>query len=353
MAYDARITNSEGAEFSNQFGRVIYASSHGFAGEYRGSTFGHSVAPVASQNGAMQRDYWYSSNRRFAKLESPKSVGEKAAQRVLRRLGGRKVKTCEVPIVFDPEMAASLLRNLASALSGYSLVQGRIVFGRQTRHANRLRAADGDRRRHDSRRARLATVRRRRIADAKKNRRRKRASCKAICSIPTAAKNSAWLPPATLLGRSAKRPGVSPANFYLASGKDSPEQIIKSVKAGLYVTEMIGFGVNMVTGDYSRGAAGLWIENGEFDLSGRRDHHRRQSQRDVAKHRNGRQRSRDARPDCLADDQNFPDDRGRRLKIHEDRRSRIEDQVSILHSRSSILAAESLEHLKSCLQRRA
>ncbi len=91
-----------------------------------------------------------------------------------------------------------------------------------------------------------------------------RANCKVICSILTAAKSSAWLLPATRLVPSVKPPGVSPANFYLASGKDSPEKIIKSVKAGLYVTEMIGFGVNMVTGDYSRGAAGLWIENGEF-----------------------------------------------------------------------------------------
>src|SRR6185295_505815 len=123
-SYDPRITNSEGAEFSNQFGRVLYASSHGFAGGYAGSTFGHSVSPVATHNGSMQRDYWYSSNRKFASLESPASVGERAAQRVLRRLGGRKIKTTEAPIVFDPEMAASLLRNLASALSGYSLYKG-------------------------------------------------------------------------------------------------------------------------------------------------------------------------------------------------------------------------------------
>jgi PmbA protein len=124
LEYDPRITNCEGGEFSNQFGRVIYVSSHGFSGEYEGSTFGHSVAPVAAQNGTMQRDYWYSSNRKFSRLESPKKVGEKAAQRVLRRLGAKKVKTCEVPIVFDPEIAASLLRNLSSAISGYSLYKG-------------------------------------------------------------------------------------------------------------------------------------------------------------------------------------------------------------------------------------
>ncbi len=124
LTYDPRITNSEGAEFSNQFGRVIYASSRGFAGEYAGSTFGHSVSPVAAENGSMQRDYWYSSNRKFARLESPQNVGARAAQRVLRRLGARKVKTCEAPVVFDPEMAASLLRHLSSALSGYALYKG-------------------------------------------------------------------------------------------------------------------------------------------------------------------------------------------------------------------------------------
>src|SRR5438093_927211 len=124
LDFDPRITNSEGAEFSNQSGRIIYASSQGFSGEYQGSTFGHSVSPVAKSNGSMQRDYWYSSNRKFTRLESPTSVGEKAARRVLRRLGARKVKTCECPIVFDPEIAASLLRSLSSAISGYSLYKG-------------------------------------------------------------------------------------------------------------------------------------------------------------------------------------------------------------------------------------
>jgi len=94
LEFDSRITNSEGGEFSNNFGRVIYASSHGFSGEYRGSTFGHSVAPVAKSNGSMQRDYWYSSNRKFARLESPESVGQKAARRVLRRLVRSRLVRC-------------------------------------------------------------------------------------------------------------------------------------------------------------------------------------------------------------------------------------------------------------------
>jgi len=263
LAYDPRITNSEGAEFSNQFGRVIYASSHGFAGEYSGSTFGHSVSPVASQNGSMQRDYWYSSNRKFLRLESPASVGEKAAQRVLRRLGGRKHKTCEAPIVFDPEMAASLLRNLASAVSGYSLYKGASFL------AGKLGAQIGS--------DLLTVIDDGTIPGALGSRpfdgeglavRKKSVVEKGLLQsylLDTYSGKKLGMASTGNASRSVgEPPAVSPANFYLVPGKDSPEQIIATVKAGLYVTEMIGFGVNMVTGDYSRGAAGLWIENGEL-----------------------------------------------------------------------------------------
>jgi PmbA protein len=263
LAYDSRITNSEGAEFSNHFGRVIYVTSHGFAGEYSGSTFGHSVAPVASQNGSMQRDYWYSSNRKFSKLESPKSVGERAAQRVLRRLGARKVKTCECPVVFDPEMAASLLRNLSSALSGYSLYKGAsFLIGKLdtqigSEHltviddgtlpgAHGSRPFDGE----------GLSIRRKTVVD--------KGELKSYLLDTYSGKKLGLASTGNASRSVGEPPGVAPANFYLAPGKDTPDDIIGSVKAGLYVTEMIGFGVNMVTGDYSRGAAGLWIENGEF-----------------------------------------------------------------------------------------
>jgi len=263
LGYDSRITNSEGAEFSNQFGRVIYANSHGFAGAYCGSTFGHSVSPVASQNGSMQRDYWYSSNRKFAKLESPKSVGDKAAQRVLRRLGARKVKTCEVPIVFDPEMAASLIRNLASALSGYALYKGAsFLIGKLgTRIGSDLLTVIDD--------ATTPGALGSRPFDAEGLPTRKktvveRGELQSYLLDTYSGKKLGMKSTGNASRSVGEAPGVSPANFYLAPGKDSPEQIVKSVKAGLYVTEMIGFGVNMVTGDYSRGAAGLWIENGEL-----------------------------------------------------------------------------------------
>ena len=261
--FDSRITNSEGAEFSNNFGRVIYASSHGFSGEYQGSTFGHSVAPVAKSNGSMQRDYWYSSNRKFARLESPKKVGEKAAQRVLRRLGAKKVKTCEVPIVFDPEMAASLLRNLSSAISGYSLYKGAsfLMNKLETQIASELvtviddgtilaalgsRPFDGEglptRKKIIVEKGRLQSY----LLDTYSGRKL------GMASTGNASRSV------------GEPPGVAPLNFYLAPGMHSAEEIIRSVKQGFYVTELIGFGVNMVTGDYSRGATGLWIENGEL-----------------------------------------------------------------------------------------
>ena len=263
LAYDARITNSEGAEFSNHFGRVVYVSSHGFAGEYAGSTFGHSVSPVAKQDGAMQRDYWYSSTRKFANLESSQHVGERAAQRVLRRLGGRKVKTCEVPVVFDPDMAASLLRSLASALSGYALYKGASFL------AGKLGAKIG---------SDLLTV----IDDGtivgghgsrpfdaeglpiKKKIVVEKGELKSYL-LDTYSGKKLGMPSTGNASRSVgEPPGVSPANFYLTPGTQTPEQIVGSIKSGLYITEMIGSGVNMITGDYSRGAAGMWIENGEL-----------------------------------------------------------------------------------------
>ena len=263
LELDPRITNSEGAEFSNNFGRVIYVSSHGFSGEYYGSTFGHSVAPVAKANGSMQRDYWYSANRKFARLESPKAVGEKAAQRALRRLGARKVKTCEVPIVFDPEISASLVRNLSSAISGYSLYKGAsfLVGKLGAQIASELvtvvddgtilgalgsRPFDGEglptRSKTIVEQGRLQSY----LLDTYSGRKL------GMASTGNASRSV------------GEPPGVAPSNFYLAPGMHSPASIIRSVKQGFYVTELIGFGVNMVTGDYSRGAVGLWIEDGEL-----------------------------------------------------------------------------------------
>jgi PmbA protein len=263
LAFDERITNSEGAEFSNGFGRVIYASSHGFSGEYEGSNFGQSVAPVAKSDGSMQRDYWYSSNRKFSLLESPRTIGEKAARRVLRRLGASKVKTCEAPIVFDQEMAASLLRNLSSAISGYALYKGASFLTGQlgAQIGSSLLTVIDD--------ATIPGALGSKPFDGEGLPTRKKVVVEGgvlrSYLLDTYSGRKLGLPSTGNASRSVgEPPGVSPANFYLTPGKYSPEEIIRSVKQGFYVTELIGFGVNMVTGDYSRGAAGVWIENGEL-----------------------------------------------------------------------------------------
>src|SRR3989449_1045499 len=121
LAADARITNSEGAEYFDRRARYAYATSHGFARGYSTSSVGLTVSPVASENGEMQRDYWYTAARHRAQLEAPDAIGRTAAPRALRRLGARKVKTTEVPVIFDPDTAASLLRSVAGAASGPSL----------------------------------------------------------------------------------------------------------------------------------------------------------------------------------------------------------------------------------------
>ena len=263
LDYDRRITNSEGAEFSNQAGRVIYANSHGFSGEYQGSTYGLSVVPVAALNGMMQRDYWYSSQRKFSRLESPESVGRKAAARVLRRLGARKIKTREVPVVFEPEIAATLLRHLSGALSGYSLYKG----------ASFLIGKLGDKIASE-----LITVVDDGTIPAALGSKpfdgeglptgRKTVVEKGVLQsylLDTYSGRKLGYPSTGNAARSVgEPPGVAPTNFYLSPGSFSPEKIIASVEEGFYVTELIGFGVNLVTGDYSRGAAGIWIEKGEL-----------------------------------------------------------------------------------------
>jgi PmbA protein len=260
---DQRITNSEGGEFSSGISRVIYANSHGFYGEYRGSTYGVSVAPVASSNGSMQRDYWYSSQRKLSRLESPEAVGRRAAERALRRLGARKIKTCECPVVFDPEIAATLLRQLSSAISGYSLYKSAsflvgklgekiasdlvtVVDDGTIPGALGSRPFDGE----------GLLTRKKTVVE--------RGVLKSYL-LDTYSGKKLGLPSTANAARSVgEAPGVSPMNFFLLPGSHGPDEIIASVDDGFYVTELIGFGVNLVTGDYSRGAAGLWIEKGKL-----------------------------------------------------------------------------------------
>jgi len=259
---DPRITNSEGAQYSDRQSTYTYATSHGFAGTYAGSTFGLTVAPVASRNGEMQRDAWYSTARKRARLDSPEDIGRKAARRALRRLGARQVRTAEVPVVFDPETAASLIGSIAGAASGPALYRSTsFLVGRL---GKRIAASlvtivdDGT------------------IPDAlgSKPFDGEGLAVQRITVVAGGVLESYLLDTysARKLGqtsthhasRTAGGVGVQATNLVLQPGTASPEDLIRSVKNGFYVTELIGFGVSPVTGDYSRGAAGMWIENGEL-----------------------------------------------------------------------------------------
>ncbi len=263
LAAAPEIDNSEGAEFGGGGGQVAYASSLGFCGAYSGSSFSLAVTPVARRDGGMQRDSWYTTNRRLDRLEEAASVGREAARRALRRLGARSVPTTECPVVFDPQTAASLLRHLAGAIAGSSLYRRasflldrlgeRIAPPSVTVIDDPLRPGGAASRPFDG--EGVASQRRTIV----------RAGMLESYLLDSYSARRLGLRPTGHASRATgDAPGVAPSNFYLEAGPHPPEAIIASVPAGLYVTELIGFGVNLVTGDYSRGAAGLWIERGEL-----------------------------------------------------------------------------------------
>jgi PmbA protein len=259
---DPRIKNSEGAGFESSQGEKAYANSLGFVGSYRSSYCAVSVAPIA-QDGGMQRDYWYSVARGAKALEDPESVGRKAAARALRKLGARKISTCRVPVVFDPETARSLLAHIFEAVRGDAIYRsasfltgklGEKVAGENiTVLDDGLRMGGFGSRPFDDEGIPASVTP---VID-------KGVLRNYLLNCYTARKLNLKTTGNASRGL-AGPPAVGPKNFYLAPGAQSPEEIIRSVKRGFYVTELIGFGVNIVTGDYSRGAGGLWIENGEL-----------------------------------------------------------------------------------------
>lgn len=265
MSTDERVTNSEGGDFDSSSGRVVLGNSHGFLGEYQSSSFSMSVSPVATdpETGAMQRDSWYAVQRKFSKLDSPEAVGLEAARRTVRKLGAKKVETQRVPVIFDSETAGSLMGNLCSAVSGYSLYKGASFLAGQLdkplapeyvtvyddgRVVGGLgsRPFDGE-----GLPTRKTTVVERGVLKS--------------YLLDTYSGKKLGLASTGNASRSVgENPSVGPTNFYLAPGTKTAQDIIKTVKKGLYVTDLIGFGINMVTGDYSRGASGFWIEGGEL-----------------------------------------------------------------------------------------
>ncbi len=262
LAADARITNSEGAEYWERRGRYVYATSTGFAKGYGTSTFGLSVSPVAVQNGEMQRDSWYSTARKRARLDAPETIGRIAAARAVRRLGARKIDTVEVPVIFDPDTAASLLRSIAGAASGPSLYRRasflldrlgkRIAAPAVTIVDDPLIPAALGSRPFDGE---GLPTRKLTLVDG---------GTLASYLLDTYSARKLGLRSTHHATRDGSGVSVSTTNLMLMPGTATPDELIGSVKNGFYVTELIGSGVNGVTGDYSRGAVGLWIENGKL-----------------------------------------------------------------------------------------
>jgi PmbA protein len=262
LAADPRITNSEGAEYFDRRAHYAYATSHGFARDYGTSSFGLTVSPVAAKDGEMQRDAWYTYARRRRALDDPESVGRTAAARALRRLGARKVKTTEVPVIFDPDTAATLLRSIAGAASGPSLYRRASFLLERlgTRIAARTVTIVDDGLRPSALGSRpfdgegLATRRTVLVGEGTLE----------SYLLDTYSARKLGLASTHHASRDGAGVSVGTTNLMLMAGTASPDELIGSVKQGLYVTELIGFGVNGVTGDYSRGAAGLWIEDGRL-----------------------------------------------------------------------------------------
>ena len=264
LAADTRITNSDGGNFDATTGRKAFANSRGFSGEYRASSCSISATPIAlGKNGEMQRDYWYTYARSLRKLETPESVGTEAARRTLRRLDAHRVKTQQAPIIFAPEIARSLIGSIFEAASGDAIYRGAsFLTGRlgEKIAASSVTVIDDhtivggfgtspfDGEGLPSRRT--VVVERGVLTNYLLNTYTGRK-----LGMKSTGNASRGL---------AGNPGTGAGNLFLVGGTETPEEILRGVQSGLYVTELMGQGVNMVTGDYSRGASGLWIENGEL-----------------------------------------------------------------------------------------
>jgi PmbA protein len=268
LAYDTRIQNSGGGDFDTATSHKVMVNSRGFMGEYRRSYCGFSAAPIAhDERGRMQRNYWYSSSRTVRALASPEEIGVIAAQRTLRRLGARQVKTQRVPVVFSPEIARSIIGNIFDAANGDAIYRHATFFddmlGERVAGDNITVVDDGtmvfngiggfgttpfDGEGLPTRRTVLVEkgILKSYVTNTYTGRKL------GIASTGNASRGLAG------------NPGIGAGNFYLEPGEGTPEALIGEVKQGLYVTETMGFGVNLVTGDYSQGASGLWIENGEL-----------------------------------------------------------------------------------------
>lgn len=262
-AVDKRITNSNGASWSNSIGQVTLANSDGFVGQYKTTIASLNVRLLAEENGVKQTDGWFSFNRFLNKIDAPKSIGEEAGRRVVRRLGGKKVKSQAVPVVVDPQVAGGFVGMIFGAASGGSIYRrssylvdkiGQEIASPMITIVDDATMLDGlSSRPFDAEGVKSSSFTLIENGVLKTY----------VCDSYSARRLNARV--TGNAGRSYQSaPGVGASNLFLKKGKDAPEDIIKSVKNGFYLTEMFGSGINGVTGDFSQGASGFWIENGEI-----------------------------------------------------------------------------------------
>ncbi len=256
------ITNSGGSGASAGLGGLVLATSHGFLGQYLGSRFGRSASVIAGEGTGMERDYEYSSRLHVADLDDAATIGRKAGERAVRRLNARKAKTGPVDVIFDPRVARGIAGHLAGAINGASVARKtsflRDMMGKQVASAAVTVTDEPLRPRGQASRpfdgegvegARLVMV------------------DKGVLNhwfLSTSAARELGLATNGRGSRGGSSVSPTSTNLEIEAGEQSPEAMIASLKSGFYVTEVFGQGVNMITGEYSRGASGFWIENGEL-----------------------------------------------------------------------------------------
>ncbi len=249
---DKRITNSEGASVSTYEGMFAYANSHGFNGGYATSRQGMSCSVIAEEADSMQRDYWYTTARSAKDLDSAAAVGRLAGERTVRRLGSKRIKTAQVPVLFEASLASGLISHLISAISGGSLyrkstflldslgkqvMSSHITIEEQPHLLKGLASSPFDN--------------------------------EGVATKPRTLIKEGVLNGYMLSSYSARKLGMQSTgnaggnhNLIISHGDLDLNGLLKMMGTGLLVTELLGHGINMVTGDYSRGAAGFWVENG-------------------------------------------------------------------------------------------
>ncbi len=256
------VTNSGGSSASAGLGGMVLATSDGFVGHYSASRFSRSVSAVAGEGTGMERDYDFSSRQHLADVDNPEKIGRSAGERAVRRLGGRKVPTGTVTVVFDPRVARGIAGHLSGAINGASVARKtsflRDMMGKQVASAAITVKDDPLRRRGQSSRP----------FDGEGVRGQPLTMVEAGVLRHWLLSNSAAKELGLVTNGRGARSGssVTPTstNFSIEPGLVSPQEMIASLDGAFYVTEVFGQGVNMITGEYSRGASGFWIEKGEL-----------------------------------------------------------------------------------------